>query len=243
MTSILGLDYGMYQWYTLWSIGLLGISCQPMTRRRLDNLDAERQKRLFDSAAQEFAAHGYDGASLNRILEKSGMSKSSLYYYFDDKADLFTTLIERSLAILLKEIGGFDPEALSAETFWGEFEELYRRGVKVAGKNNWLMKLGGMFYRLRGDPKQGSATGRLFQVARQWVNVVIARGQQLGVIRADLPQSLLVDATLALLEALDRWVVVHWPELDEEAKAAMPGKHISLFRRLLSGEAISGELK
>src|SRR5690349_11232011 len=133
-----------------------------MNRRRLDNLDAERQRRLFDNAAQEFATHGYDGASLNRILEKSGMSKSSLYYY-DDKADLFTTLIERSLAILFKEIGGFDPDTLSAETFWSTFEELYGRGVAITGRNSWLVRFGGMFYRLRGDSKEGSATGRVFQ--------------------------------------------------------------------------------
>ena len=64
-----------------------------MSPRRLDKLDDERKKRLFESAAEEFADKGYDGASLNRILKQSGMGKSSLYYYFDDKADLFTTLI------------------------------------------------------------------------------------------------------------------------------------------------------
>jgi AcrR family transcriptional regulator len=209
-------------------------------RRRLDNLDAERQRRLFDSAAQEFAAHGYDGASLNRILEKSGMSKSSLYYYFDDKADLFTTMIERSLAVLFKEIGVFDADALTAETFWSTFEELYRRGVAILGKNSWLVRFGGMFYRLRNDPKEGSATGRLFEVARQWVSVIITRGQQLGVVRSDLPKSLLIDSTLALLESLDRWVVAHWQDLGDDMKAEMPGKHIELFRRLLSSNALPG---
>lgn len=113
----------------------------------LDKLDVGRQKRLFYSAAEEFAAHGFDGASLDRILEKSGMSKSSLYYYFDDKADLFTTMIERSLAVLFEEISGFDPKALDAETFWPTFEALYRRAIAVVDKNAWLVPFGGMFYR------------------------------------------------------------------------------------------------
>ena len=212
------------------------VSVNVMSRRRLENLDAERQRRLFDSAAKEFAAHGYDGASLNRILETSGMSKSSLYYYFDDKADLFTTLIERSLAILFKEIGGFDPDALTAETFWSDFEELYGRALAVINRNAWLVQFGGMFYRLRGNPKEGSATGRIFQAARHWVTVILTRGQALGVVRSDLPQSLLIDATMALLESLDRWAVAHWSELDDAEKADMPGKHIELFRRLLCSE-------
>lgn len=203
--------------------------------RRLDKLDAERQKRLFESAAAEFAAHGFDGASLNRILDMSGMSKSSLYYYFDDKADLFTTMIERSLAILFREIGGFDPDALDAETFWFTFEELYRRSIAVVDKNAWLVRFGGMFYRLRSDPRKGSATGRLFQVVREWVTLIIERGQNLGVIRTDLPKSLLIDSTMSLLESLDRWVVAHWGELDATEKDALPSKHIALFRGLLTG--------
>lgn len=213
---------------------------QPMSRRRFEKLDAERQRRLFESAAEEFAAHGFDGASLNRILEKSGMSKSSLYYYFDDKADLFTTLIERSLAVLFREIGGFAPEALTAETFWITFEELYRRAIAVVGRNVWLVQFGGMFYRLRSNPKEGSATGRIFQVARDWVTIIIERGQALGVVRTDLPQSLLIDSTMSLLESLDRWVVSHWNELEAAEKDAMPRLHIELFRRLLAVQTKAG---
>ena len=207
--------------------------------RRLEKLDPDRQKLLFESAAEEFTANGYDAASLNRILEKSGMSKSSLYYYFDDKADLFATLVERSLEVLFKHIGGFDPANLTAENYWSEFEELYRRAIAVTNKNAWLVQFGRMFYRLRSNPKEGSATGRTFQAARRWVDTIIDRGQQLGVVRSDLPRTLLVDSTMGLLESLDRWVVTHWDELDKNEKLAMPNEHINLFRRLLSQSASS----
>ena len=65
-----------------------------MVHERFDNLDAEKQERLFEAAADEFASHGFDGASLNRIIDRAGMSKGSLYYYFNDKNDLFATVIE-----------------------------------------------------------------------------------------------------------------------------------------------------
>ncbi len=205
-----------------------------MSRRRFENLDPERQQRLFDSAAEEFGAKGYDAASLNRILERSGMSKSSLYYYFEDKADLFTTLLERSLSFLFREIGGFDPDQLTAQTFWPELEALYRRAIVVVNRDAWYVKLGRMFYRLRGDARQGGATGRTFEAARRWIGLVVARGQALGVVRTDLPSSLLVDGALGLGEALDRWVVAHWDELGAEQRLAMAGLHIDLFRRLLA---------
>lgn len=202
--------------------------------RRLENMDPERQRALFDTAAREFAAHGFDGASLNRILEQSGMSKSSLYYYFDDKADLFTTMIERALAVMFREMGGLDIEALQAETFWDQFVELYRKAMAVTENNDWLLRFGGMFYQLRGTPKAGAATGHLFQVVRHWVIRIVERGQNLGIIRRDLPQPLLIDATMAQIETLDRWIVAHWVDLSEAKKAQLPHQHIDLFRRLLA---------
>jgi len=204
-----------------------------MSRPRFDKLDPVRQQRLFNNAAEEFGAKGYDAASLNQILERSGMSKSSLYYYFDDKADLFTTLVERSVGFLLREMGGLDPDALTAETYWAEMEALYRRSVALMNKDTWYVKLGRMFYRLRGDPTQSAPTGRIFQAARHWVALIVARGQALGVVRDDLPASLLIDSAMGLGEALDRWVVAHWDEYAAEERLAMAEQHIGLFRALL----------
>lgn len=205
-----------------------------MSRNRLDNLDPERQRVLFEAAAEEFAGKGFDGASLNRILAQSGMSKSSLYYYFDDKADLFTTLVERSIAVVFRQIGHFDPADLTAETFWSDFERRYARAVEIVSGNGWLVKFGGMFYALRADGKHGAATGRLFQAARRWIGAIVARGQELGVVRSDLPESLLVDSAMSLFEALDRWVVAHWEDMTAEERAALPAAHIGLFRDLLA---------
>jgi AcrR family transcriptional regulator len=205
-----------------------------MERRRFDNLASERQDRLYESAAEEFAARGYDGASLNRIIERAGMSKSSLYYYFNDKADLFTTLVERSIALLFKRIGDFDLDKLTAETFWSACEDVYLRAIQLLSGDAWYIKLGRMFYRLRGDPKRGAPTDRMFVMARRWLSAFVERGQALGVIRTDLPQSLLIDCAMGVAEPLDHWVVAHWDEMDEAARLAMPKAHIDLFRRMLS---------
>jgi hypothetical protein len=96
------------------------------------------------------------------------------------------------------------------------------------------MQFGGMFYRLRGDSKNGSATGRVFNAARQWVSRILTHGQALGVVRADMPQTLLVDMTMALLESLDRWVVGNWAQLSKNEIDELPSKHIELMRQLLT---------
>ncbi|MGN6582355.1 MAG: TetR/AcrR family transcriptional regulator [Rhizobiaceae bacterium] len=205
-----------------------------MTRRRFDNLDPERQKRIFEIATEEFGEKGYDAASLNRIIGRSGMGKSSFYYYFDDKADLFNTLLERTFADLFNQIGGIDLAGLTAETFWKSIEDLCQQAAEVMGRDIAFVRLGRMFYRQRNDPKEASSTGRLFETGRLWVGAAISRGQELGVVRTDLPVSLLIDCTMGLLEALDRWSVAHWEEMDETARPRMVSAQIGLLRRVLA---------
>lgn len=204
-----------------------------MSRARFDNLEPEKQNRLFDSAAEEFADHGYEGASLNRILERSGMSKSSLYYYFDDKADLFISLTERSMAYLLKEIGGLDPAALTGDTYWSALEARARRSLEISNKNQWYVKLGRMVLRLRGEPKGMARTGRLYDAIRRFVGGMLVRGQELGVVRTDLPQSLMIDSAMALGEALDRWMLINWDQMTPDARLDLMRVNFGLLRKLL----------
>jgi len=208
-----------------------------MGRPRFENLETERQTRLFDSAAEEFAERGFEAASLNQILEKSGMSKSSLYYYFDDKADLFVSLAERSIAYLWREIGGFDTAVLTADNFWDELENQGQRALDVFTRNVWYVKLARMVLRLRGEPKGIEKTGRLFDAARLFVANVLERGQELGAVRTDLPQSLMIDCAMGLGEALDRWMIMHWDEMDDAAKLKMISVDFGLFRRLFAADS------
>ena len=57
-----------------------------MARNRFDNLGSEKQEAILRAAGEEFAEKGFAGASINRIIRESGMSKGSVYYYFEDKA-------------------------------------------------------------------------------------------------------------------------------------------------------------
>lgn len=50
--------------------------------------------RILDAATEEFAAHGVAGARVDRIAERSGMSKPMIYTYFGGKAALFDAVFE-----------------------------------------------------------------------------------------------------------------------------------------------------
>ncbi|WP_375788466.1 TetR/AcrR family transcriptional regulator [Bradyrhizobium sp. Pha-3] len=53
---------------------------------------------VLDKALQVFWQQGYEGTSLNDLLDATGLTKSSLYATFGSKEDLFHRIVERYLS-------------------------------------------------------------------------------------------------------------------------------------------------
>lgn len=45
----------------------------------------QMRRRILDSALEVFGAEGYDGASMNAICTRAGISKGIIYHYFAGK--------------------------------------------------------------------------------------------------------------------------------------------------------------
>jgi AcrR family transcriptional regulator len=56
-----------------------------------EHLDARRAQ-ILDGARRAFAEHGYDGATVARLEEATGLSRGAIFHYFDNKTDLFVEL-------------------------------------------------------------------------------------------------------------------------------------------------------
>lgn len=203
-----------------------------MVRERFENLDPDKQQQLYEAAADEFSENGFEGASLNRIIDRAGMSKGSLYYYFNDKSDLYSSLMERATTMLVKLVGGFALEDLTAENFWPSFEGTVRRSVGYLQRNEWFVRLSRSFYRMRGG-RSHKATKRFFDWIGGWTGKVLARGQELGVVRTDLPMEFLVELTLAVGETGDRWILEHWTEMSSAERESTVVAELDAFHRLL----------
>ena len=77
-----------------------------MPHARFRKLSKEKQQAILDAAAEEFVK-GYDQASYNRIIERSGVSKGSMYYYFEGKHDLYNEVLMRMAEGFYQHIGKF----------------------------------------------------------------------------------------------------------------------------------------
>ena len=213
-----------------------------MPRPRFHKLPPERKERILHAAAQAFASFGFDKASLNQIVEAAGISKGSVYYYFDDKADLFATVL-RDLWDHLLPVAQLDVHTLDAHTFWPAIRKLYVQALESFEQIPWLIGLGKAVYALPEDLLKGTVFGEQIAQLKSLAAKLIEHGQHLGVIRADLPASLLLAMLAGAAMASDRWMVEHWDELDTEEMTRVSMRLFDVFKQLMTppqGDLLDG---
>jgi AcrR family transcriptional regulator len=108
-----------------------------MPRVSTDQLAARRQQ-ILDGARSCFARYGYEGATVRRLEQGTGLSRGAIFHHFRDKDALFLALAEQDaqrMADIVAEQGLVQvmrellssPETL--DTGWtGTFLEIARRG-------------------------------------------------------------------------------------------------------------------
>jgi len=61
--------------------------------RKAGTVPEETKIKLLESAVAEFAEYGFQKASLRRICANAGVTTGALYFFFQDKEDLFQSVI------------------------------------------------------------------------------------------------------------------------------------------------------
>jgi AcrR family transcriptional regulator len=74
-------------------------SIESQTPRKRLSAD-QRRETIEDAATTLFAERGYQGASIDEIARRSGVTPPVLYDHFDSKQDLYRRLLERHFAEL-----------------------------------------------------------------------------------------------------------------------------------------------
>lgn len=80
-------------------------------------VDSAKRRQVLDGARKVFLTDGFDGASMNEIARVAGVSKGTLYVYFDSKEELFAALIreeKREQAEQLCQFAAAEPDLRSA---------------------------------------------------------------------------------------------------------------------------------
>lgn len=171
-------------------------------------MEPSRWDWLLRTAAHEFAEAGYERASLNRIIRRCGMSKSSFYHFVDSKQQLFEAVLSQYGPALVELMALPDPEDL-ADDFWAGLTGIVDRLMAASSRDEIYLLLGRMWY-LPGAPS-GDATmlGRGLAAVDGWLKQALVVGRRAGAVRDDLPLELQAHLVTALVQVFDEWSLQH----------------------------------
>lgn len=146
------------------------------------------QRKLLEAAFLEFYVNGFQGGSLNHIVETAGATKGALFHHFDSKQDLGYAVVDQLIGPLLLT-RWLDPLADSTDPIT-DIQAAFRRFVEEdIASGNWvhgcpLNNLAqemapldtGFFERING----------LYATWRQRYAEALSRGVQAGAVRDDV---------------------------------------------------------
>ncbi|MFE7553063.1 TetR/AcrR family transcriptional regulator [Streptomyces gardneri] len=162
----------------------------------------ERRHELLATAAEVFAAQGYDATTVRKIADAAGLLAGSLYYHFDSKESMLDEILSGFLnelwgrydAVLAEGLGPRETiEALVTESF----REIDRHRAAVAIYQRESRHL-------RKQPRFGYLDDSQQRFEKAWLGT-LERGVAAGVFRADL------DIRLTYRFVRDTvWVAASW---------------------------------
>jgi len=182
-----------------------------MPKQTFFNLPEEKRERILKEAVMEFKNNNYDVASVNRIVEKSEISKGSFYQYFKDKEDLYiyimTIIGDKKIEYLTPTLMNFNEL-----NFYEALREMYRVGIQFALENPDYLEIGTRMMR--------DTSGIMLKIRDTFSpkgdEVFIAllkKGQKTGDIRLDLDLNLVAKLLISMqMSVVDYYFEKHQDE-------------------------------
>jgi AcrR family transcriptional regulator len=175
-----------------------------MPKQTFLNLEEKKRLAILEAAFEEFSNHPYNEASINTIIEKSNISKGSLYQYFEDKKDLYLYLIELAGEIKLQYLHKYD-SSLSFDDFFEGFAALMNHGVAFNLANPLYSNLLKSAYN---GPLIDESMAKMKQMNAVFMDSLIRTAIEKKQIRSDVDPALIVYVLNALTTEFSKYVAV-----------------------------------
>jgi AcrR family transcriptional regulator len=174
------------------------------TRRRRK---AERPQEILEAAFVEFSRNGYAMTTLDRVAEHAGVTKGTIYVYFENKEHLFISMVREVTKAALDTVHEMleTHEGATADLLRAQFSFIYQHIVEDRRRREVLRML------IAEAPRFPELADRYHQeILRPCLDMLrqaIRRGMDRGEFRksaiVDLPQ--IVIAPIALV---DIWMMM-----------------------------------
>jgi TetR/AcrR family transcriptional regulator, transcriptional repressor of aconitase len=142
-----------------------------------DQLDA-RRRQILAGARASFARHGYEGATVRRLEEETGLSRGAIFHHFRDKESLFLAVAEDDAAEMVRTVAEHGLVQVMRDLL-ARADEPEQAG--------WLGTQLEVSRRLRTDPEFAKRWAARADAIAAATRERLVRQRDAGVLRADVP--------------------------------------------------------
>ena len=165
-----------------------------------------REKQFSEAAVLEdvadlFASHGYQGTSLAKLLDATGLGKQSLYNSFGDKRALYLKSVECAVARYQAVETRMQTAPTGRAALVMYFEHLIGKCDSADPADRSCIVAAGLLEGLD-DPLIVQTLRTKWAGSREMLRAAVERGQKDGSVRNGAPSGVLADLLLAVTAGL-----------------------------------------
>jgi len=175
-----------------------------MPRVSSDQLAARRQE-ILDGVRACFARFGYEGATVRRLEESTGLSRGAIFHHYRDKDALFLALAEQD-AVRMADV-------VAEQGLVQVMRELL---ADPAGGRGWLGTRLEVSRRLRTEPEFRERWSAHSAALTRATRERLERQARAGTVRDDIPVAVLAQYLELVLEGLISHLAMGLPADDME---------------------------
>lgn len=144
---------------------------------------------------------------MNRIIAGAGLSKGSMYHYFESKADLFVVAVGTAAERVSASVGSPPSGFTSIDRFRIEFQAWYMDLLAHLAEHRDDDQLLDVLRVAAASPSPPEPVLRCAEILRAWYEHLYSDLASIGALRIDIPIDVLAATTERSTMAIDRWFI------------------------------------
>jgi AcrR family transcriptional regulator len=174
------------------------------TRRRRK---AERPHEILEAAFLEFSRNGYAVTTLDQIAERAGVTKGTIYVYFENKEHLFISMVRELMKVTLDTVQDMFErhEGSTADLLRAQFSYIYENIVEDRRRREVVRML------IAEAPRFPALADRYHDEIHRPCLQLLQQAIQRGMDRGEIRRSAITDCLLVIIAPIalvDVWMMM-----------------------------------
>jgi AcrR family transcriptional regulator len=175
------------------------------TRRRRK---AERPREILEAAFEEFSRNGYAATALDQVAERAGVTKGTIYVYFESKEHLFISMVREVTNVTLDVVQDMFKrhEGSTADLLRAQFSFIYEHIVEDRRRREVVRML------IAEASRFPALADRYHEEIHRPCLDLLKQAIQRGIDRGEIRNSAVIDCPqviIAPIALVDLWMILY----------------------------------